>query len=124
MAILLNLIRVAFTRLWPFLIALLTSGVKSGAKWGLALSVAGLLGYTDSGKEVLLWAFDQLLTVFGYILGLIILPAALTNWTMQSAFLGISSNFAMVIGYVGFSQALVLITAAYGVRLLRDILKF
>lgn len=124
MTILLNLIRVAFTRLWPFLTSLLGAGLTSFAKWGLLLSVAGLLGFTKVGKEVLLWAFDQLLTVFGYILGLIILPAALTNWTMQSAFSGISSNFAMVVGYVGFSQALVLITAAYGVRLLRDILKF
>lgn len=124
MTILLTLIRTAFVRLWPFLTSLLGASVVSLAKWGLLLSVAGLLGFTKVGKEVLLWAFDQLLTVFGYILGLIILPAALTNWTMQSAFSGISSNFAMVVGYVGFSQALALITAAYGVRLLRDILKF
>lgn len=124
MTVLLNLIRVAFTRFWPFLSGLLGAGLTSLTKWGLALSVAGLLGFTEIGKEVLLWAFDQLLTVFGYILGLIVLPSALTNWSMQSVFSGISSNFSMVVGYCGFGEALSLIAAAYGIRLLRDILKF
>lgn len=124
MTILLNLVRVGFARLWPFLTALLGAGLKSGAKWGLVLSVAGLIGFTKVGKEVLLWAFDQLLTVFGYILGLIVLPPALTNWSMQSVFSGVSSNFGLVVGYVGFGNALTLIAAAYGIRLLRDILKF
>ncbi len=124
MTFLFQFIRLIFTRFSKFLPALLSNFAMTAMKWSITLGVAGLLGFTDVGKEILLWGFDGLLSVLDYILSLIVIPDALTQWSLQAQFDSLPFQLLGLLGYTGIAEASVIIATAVGVRVLRDILRF
>lgn len=118
------LLRGLLTRFSPWLITVGGNFLKSATKWGFALSIAGVLGFTKAGKEVLLWGFKQILVILDYILSLIVLPDTLKTLSLQGLFDSLPGQLLGLLGYIGIPEALAIISAALTVRLLRDLLRF
>lgn len=124
MTLLFQLLRAMIVRFWPFILKIAGSFLESAFKWSIVLSVAGLLGFTDIGKEVCLWAFDGILDVMDYIITLVPIPDTLKEYNLQSLFSSLPGQLLGLLGYVGLPEVTVIITSALTVRLTRDILRF
>lgn len=124
MGALFALLRGLLVRFSPWLITVAGDLLKSATKWGFVLSLAGLLGFTDAGKEILLWALKQALIISDYCLSLIVLPDTLKTLSLQSLFNSLPGQLLGLLGYIGIPEALSILTAAFTVRLMRDLLRF
>lgn len=124
MTLLFQLLKAMVGRFWPFILKIAGSFLESAFKWSIVLSVAGLLGFTDVGKEICLWAFDGILSVFDYIITLVPVPDELKQFNLQSLFSSLPGQILGLMGYVGIPEVTVIISSAFVVRLTRDILRF
>lgn len=111
------------TNLWFSFWSTLKSLITEAYNWIYDLVSTVVNFFVDLLRDSALWVWDGMLSVVDFIMTLIVIPEALQTFTLQGLFDGVGGELIGLFGYIGVPMAITMISAAFMVRLVRDIVR-
>lgn len=96
--------------------------LKKITDWFLDLAKGIFQALIDFVHDAVLWVFEGILNAVAYLLSLLPAPEFIQQYSFSTLLSGLPSNALYVLGHLRLAEALTVISAAVGFRLLRKLL--
>ena len=112
-----------FSNLWTNFWSTLKGLISQAYNWVYDLVSTVLNFIIDLVRDSALWVWDSMLSVVDFIMTLLSIPEGLQTFTLQGLFDGLGGELMGLFGYLGFPLAVGMLSSAFMVRLVRDLVR-